>query len=154
MMKKIFLILTSILYLVTSCSDKKPESIFSQVSNYCELGGNSEYCNLGLHQKTLEEIKAVYGNPIDSFSGFRLPLDTCGFENGAYTYKTLISLFLNIKYIEGKKTPLIYSYTWCLGKDSCLNEDIWLRIYFIEDDLRRYRAIYGEKAREKFFYFE
>jgi hypothetical protein len=86
MMKKIFLILTNILYLVTSCSDKKPESVFSQVSNYCELGGNSEYCNLGLHQKTLEEIKAVYGIPIDSFSGFRLPLDTCGFENGAYTY--------------------------------------------------------------------
>ena len=99
-------------------------------------------------------LQTLYGIPIDSFSGFRLPLDTCGFENGAYTYKTLISLFLNIKYIKGGETPLIYSYTWCLGKDSCLNENIWLRIYFIEDDLRRYRAIYGEKARERFFYFE
>ena len=155
-MKKMIFILTSVLFLVTSCSEKKPKSIFSQVSNYCEMEGNSEdpYCNLGLHQKTLDEIKAVYGIPIDSFSGFRLLLDTCGFENGAYTYKTLISLFLNIKSLKGKETPLISCYTWCLGKDSCSKEEIWLRIYFIEDDVRQYRAIYGEKACERFFYFE
>lgn len=156
MIKKIIFTLASVFFLVSSCSNRKNRSVFSQVLNYCELKGSSEdpYCNLGLHQKTLEEIKDVYGTPIDSFSGFRLPLDTCGFENGAYTYKVLISLFLNTKYIKGEETPLIYSYTWCLGKDSCLNENIWLRIYFIEDDLRQYRAIYGEKARERFFYFE
>lgn len=155
-MKKIFFILTSVLFIVTSCSDKKTKSIFSQVLNYCELEGNSQgpYCNLGLHQKTLDEIKTIYGIPIDSFSGFRLPLDTCGFENGAYTYKTLISLFLNIKDFKGEETPLIFCYTWSLGKDSCSNGNIWLRIYFIEDDLRQYRAIYGEKACERFFYFE
>ena len=58
MVKKIILTLTSVFLLVASCSDKKTRSVFSQVLNYCELEGNSEYsyCNLGLHQKTLEEI--------------------------------------------------------------------------------------------------
>ena len=153
-MKKIIFTFTSIFFLVASCSNRENRSVFSQVLNNYELEGISECCNLGLHQKTLDEIKAVYGIPIDSFSGFRLPLDTCGFENGAYTYKTLISLFLNIKSLKGKETPLISCYTWCLGKDSCSKEEIWLRIYFIEDDVRQYRAIYGEKACERFFYFE
>ena len=149
MMKKIFLILTSILYLVTSCSDKKPESIFSQVSNYCELGGNSEYCNLGLHQKTLEEIKTIYGTPIDSFDFHLLSLDTCVMENGAFENRKLATICSNLK-----EVPPIFCYTWDLGKDSCLNENIWLRIYFVEDDLRQYRAICSTEAREGYFYLE
>jgi hypothetical protein len=149
MMTKIFLILTSILYLVTSCSDKKPESIFSQVSNYCELGGNSEYCNLGLHQKTLEEIKAIYGTPIDSFDFHLLSLDTCVMENGAFEDRKLATICSNLK-----EVPPIFCYTWDLGKDSCLNENIWLRIYFVEDDLRQYRAICSTEAREGYFYLE
>lgn len=139
--------------LTISCSYKEKNSAFSQALDYCELKDNlnDPYCKLGVHQRTLRDIKIIYGHPIDSFEQFRLPLDTCGFEDGAYTEKTLISLFLNLK---EKETPPIRCYTWNLGKDIDSNENIWLRIYFVEDEMKQYRAIYGEKARETFFYYE
>jgi hypothetical protein len=149
MVKKIILILTSVFLLVASCSDKKTRSVFSQVLNNCELKGNSEYCNLGLHQKTLEEIKTIYGTPIDSFDFHLLSLDTCVMENGAFEDRKLATICSNLK-----EVPPIFCYTWDLGKDSCLNENIWLRIYFVEDDLRQYRAICSTEAREGYFYLE
>ena len=149
MVKKIILTLTSVFLLVASCSDKKTRSVFSQVLNNCELKGNSEYCNLGLHQKTLEEIKTIYGTPIDSFDFHLLSLDTCVMENGAFEDRTLATICSNLK-----EVPPIFCYTWDLGKDSCLNENIWLRIYFVEDDLRQYRAICSTEAREGYFYLE
>jgi hypothetical protein len=149
MIKKIILTLTSVFLLVASCSDKKTRSVFSQVLNNCELKGNSEYCNLGLYQKTLEEIKTIYGTPIDSFDFHLLSLDTCVMENGAFEDRKLATICSNLK-----EVPPIFCYTWDLGKDSCLNENIWLRIYFVEDDLRQYRAICSTEAREGYFYLE
>lgn len=149
MVKKIILTLTSVFLLVASCSDKKTRSVFSQVLNNCELKGNSEYCNLGLHQKTLEEIKTIYGTPIDSFDFHLLSLDTCIMENGAFEDRKLATICSNLK-----EVPPIFCYTWDLGKDSCLNENIWLRIYFVEDDLRQYRVICSTEAREGYFYLE
>ena len=151
MVKKIILTLTSVFLLVASCSDKKTRSVFSQVLNYCELEGNSEYsyCNLGLHQKTLEEIKAIYGTPIDSFDFHLISLDTCEMENGAFEDRTLATICSNLK-----EVPPIFCYTWDLGKDSCLNENIWLRIYFVEDDLRQYRSICGTEACKSYFLLE
>jgi hypothetical protein len=149
MVKKIILTLTSVFLLVASCSDKKTRSVFSQVLNNCELKGNSEYCNLGLYQKTLEEIKTIYGTPIDSFDFHLLSLDTCVMENGAFEDRKLATICSNLK-----EVPPIFCYTWDLGKDSCLNENIWLRIYFVEDDLRQYRAICSTEAREGYFYLE
>lgn len=148
-MRKIIFALTSFFFLVASCSNRENRSVFSQVLNYCELERNSEYCNLGLHQKTLEEIKAIYEIPIDSFEFSLLSLDTCSMENGAFEDRTLATVCSNLKEI-----PPIFCYTWDLGKDSCLNENIWLRIYFVEDDLRQYRAICGTKARKKYFFLE
>ena len=150
-MRKTIFILTSILFLVASYSDKKTRSVFSQVLNYCELEGKSEYsyCNLGLHQKTLEEIKSVYGTPIDSFDFHLLSLDTCIMENGAFEERKLATICSNLK-----EVPLIFCCTWDLGKDSCLNENIWLRIYFVEDDLRLYRSICGTEARKSYFFLE
>ena len=149
MVKKIILTLTSVFLLVASCSDKKTRSVFSQVLNNCELKGNSEYCNLGLHQKTLEEIKTIYGTPIDSFDFHLLSLDTCVMENGAFEDRKLATICSNLKGV-----PPIFCCTWDLGKDSCLNENIWLRIYFVVDDLRQYRAICSTEAREGYFYLE
>jgi hypothetical protein len=149
MVKKIILTLTSVFLLVASCSDKKTRSVFSQVLNNCELKGNSEYCNLGLYQKTLEEIKTIYGTPIDSFDFHLLSLDTCVMENGAFEDRKLATICSNLK-----EVPPIFCYTWDLGKDSCLNENIWLRIYFVEDDLSQYRAICCTEAREGYFYLE
>lgn len=151
MKKIIFFTIVNIFFI--SCLHKENKSNFSQILDYCELGENDDdsYCYLGIHHKTIEEIKKIYGEPIISFDLFRLPLDTCGFEDGAYTQKTLISLCYKFK---GKETPPILSHTWDLGKDSLLDENIWLRIYFVEDEMKKYRAIYGEKAREKFFYYE
>lgn len=149
MVKKIILTLTSVFLLVASCSDKKTRSVFSQVLNNCELKGNSEYCNLGLYQKTLEEIKTIYGTPIDSFDFHLLSLDTCVMENGAFEDRKLATICSNLK-----EVPLIFCCTWDLGKDSCLNENIWLRIYFVEDDLSQYRAICCTEAREGYFYLE
>ena len=149
MVKKIILTLTSVFLLVASCSDKKTRSVFSQVLNNCELKGNSEYCNWGLYQKTLEEIKTIYGTPIDSFDFHLLSLDTCVMENGAFEDRKLATICSNLK-----EVPPIFCYTWDLGKDSCLNENIWLRLYFVEDDLRQYRAICSTEAREGYFYLE
>ena len=115
------------------------------------MEGNSEYsyCNLGLHQKTLEEIKTIYGTPIDSFDFHLLSLDTCVMENGAFEDRKLATICSNLK-----EVPLIFCCTWDLGKDSCLNENIWLRIYFVEDDLRQYRSICGTEARKSYFFLE
>ena len=148
-MKKIIFTFTSIFFLVASCSNRENRSVFSQVLNNCELEGISDCCNLGLHQKTLEEIKAIYGTPIDSFDFHLLSLDTCVMENGAFEDRKLATICSNLKEI-----PPIFCYTWDLGKDSCLNENIWLRIYFVEDDLRQYRAICCTEARESYFYLE
>lgn len=148
-----FIFLFMPFFIMASCSTKEKNSAFSQIIDYCEFKENHDdpYCKLGIHHKTIEEIKKIYGEPIISFDFFRLPLDTCGFENGAYTEKTLISLCYKFK---GKETPPILSHTWDLGKDSLLDENIWLRIYFVEDEMKKYRAIYGQKAREAFFYYE
>ena len=148
-MKKIIFTFTSIFFLVASCSNRENRSVFSQVLNNCELEGISDCCNLVLHQKTLEEIKAIYGTPIDSFDFHLLSLDTCVMENGAFEDRKLATICSNLKEI-----PPIFCYTWDLGKDSCLNENIWLRIYFVEDDLRQYRAICCTEARESYFYLE
>ena len=106
MVKKIILTLTSVFLLVASCSDKKTRSVFSQVLNNCELKGNSEYCNLGLYQKTLEEIKTIYGTPIDSFDFHLLSLDTCVMENGAFEDRKLATICSNLK-----EVPPIFCYT-------------------------------------------
>jgi len=152
-MKTFILALTSIIFLTLLCCKKEPQSVFSQVIDYCELkeSHNAPYCELGLHQKTLEEIKAIYEIPMDSDEMRLLTLDTCAYENGAWTLKTLAFLCSKFK---GKETPDIFCYTWDLGYDSCFNENIWLRIYFVDDEFKQYRSIYGEIARKSYFFLE
>lgn len=151
-MRKIIFIFM-LFVLMASCSKKEGESTFSQIIDYCELKGNYDdpYCKLEIHHKTIDEIKYKYGKPIIRYKENILSLDTTVYENGAYTQKLLAVLFSHFK---EQNIPTILCYTWDLGKDSLLDENIWLRIYFVEDEMKKYRAIYGEKAREKFFYYE
>lgn len=151
-MKKI-IFLFMLIVLVISCSTKEKKNTFSQIIDYCELKENHDvsYCKLGVHHKTVDEIKNKYGEPIISYEETILSLDTAIYENGAYTEKILAVLFSCLK---KQNIPKILCHTWNLGKDSLLDEDIWLRIFFVEDEMKKYRAIYGEKARERFFYYE
>ena len=149
-MKKILLIMISFI-LVASCSNKKPKSIFSQVDDYCAQEGNCDnaYCKLGIHQRTLEEIRAIYGLPMDSSVNFTLPMDYEKWETGDWEFREVPSLCSKFK---GEQTPPMSWYRWNLGPDSCSNDSLWLQVYFMEDEPKQYRAVYGLFARSMDFY--
>ena len=152
MMKTIVLIILCLF--TVSCSERKPKDLFSQALDYCEMtDGDDGYCNLGIHQKTLDEIKLVYGVPIDSYIHRMLSLDMNpdNYENGNITDRSLCTIYTNYK---GKMIPSFLCCTWDLGVDNNIDEEIWLRIYFAEDGMKQYRAIYGEIAEKKVFFLE
>lgn len=140
-MKKILLIIIGFI-LVVSCSNKKPKSIFSQVDDYCaqEWKYDDAYCELGVHKRTLEEIRAIYGTPFDSSVNFRLPLNYEIWENGDWQSRSVPSLCSNFK---GELTPPMSWYRWNLGLDSCSGDPLWLQVYFMEDEPEQYRAVFG-----------
>jgi len=140
-MKKILLVIIGFIF-VASCSNKRPKSIFSQVDDYCaqEWKYDDAYCELGVHQRTLEEIRAIYGTPFDSSVNFRLPLNYEMWENGDWQSRSVPSLCSNFK---GELTPPMSWYRWNLGSDSCLSDSLWLQVYFMEDEPEQYRAVFG-----------
>ena len=140
-MKKILLIIVGFI-LVASCSNKKPKSIFSQVDDYCAQEENCDnaYCKSGIHQRTLEEIRAIYGTPMDSDVNFKLPLDYERFESGDWRNRSVPSLCSNFK---GELTPPMSWYLWNLGPGSCSSDSLWLQVYFMEDEPTQYRAVFG-----------
>ena len=140
-MKKILLIIIGFIF-VASCSNKKSKSIFSQVDDYCaqEWKYDDTYCELGIHQRTLGEIRAIYGTPFDSSINFRLPLNYEMWENGDWQSRSVPSLCSNFK---GELTPPMSWYRWNLGPDSCSSDSLWLQVYFMEDDPEQYRAVFG-----------
>ena len=149
-MRKILLIIIGSI-LIASCSNKKPNSIFSQVDDYCAQEGNCDnaYCKLGIHQRTLEEIRAIYGLPMDSSVNFTLPMDYEKCETGDWEFREVPSLCSKFK---GEQTPPMSWYRWNLGPDSCSNDSLWLQVYFMEDEPKQYRAVYGLFARSMDFY--
>lgn len=139
-MRKILLIIIGSI-LIASCSNKKPKSIFSQVDDYCALEENCDdpYCKLGIHQRTLEEIRAIYGTPMDSSVKIRFLLNYEMWE-GDWISRAVPSLCSKFK---GEFTPQMSRYRWNLGPDSCSSDSLWLEVYFMEDEPKQYRAVYG-----------
>ena len=150
--------------MLVSCSEKKPVSEFSQVLNYCEMEEaiGDPYCDLGVHHKTLEEIILMYGMPIEEVSGINF--SWIDFDDNSYLRtgkldphdpniyidgesKHIAMLFSNYK---GDKLPQVRYYTWAPYED----KGIWVRIYFVKDELNQFRAIYGTKAPKRVFFLE
>lgn len=150
--------------MLVSCFEKKPESPFSKVLDYCEMeeAKGDPYCDLGVHHKTLEEIMLMYGTPIEEVSG--KIFSWIDFDDNSYLRtgkldphdpniyidgesKHIAMLFSNYK---GGKLPQVIYYTWAPYED----KDTWVRIYFAKDELNQFRAIYGTKALKRVFFLE
>ena len=163
-MKAIIINIIFISLLLTSCSKEKTKSTFSQVLNYCELeeAKGDPYCDLGVHHKTLEDIILMYGTPIGEINGRNFswidfcdnsylrtgklnPLDPNIYMDGESQH--IAMLFSNY---TGDKLPQVRYYTWAPYED----KDIWIRIYFVKDELNQFRAIYGTKAPKRVFFLE
>ena len=140
--------------MLVSCFEKKPESPFSKVLDYCEMeeAKGDPYCDLGVHHKTLEEIMLMYGTPIENTSGeeylFFFGKDPKNHQiDAGIETSILVVLFQNFK---DEKASDVKVCTWAPYED----KDTWVRIYFAKDELNQFRAIYGTKALKRVFFLE
>ena len=151
-MKKLAMIIIFMNVMLFSCSEKKSKSPFSKVPDYYEMeeAKGDPYCDLGVHHKTLEEIMLMYGTPIESTNGEPI-LFGKNPENfyieGCIDDQILVVLFQNLK---DEKASDVKVCSWAPYED----KDIWVRIYFVKDELNQFRAIYGTKAPKRVFFLE
>lgn len=140
--------------MLVSCSEKKSKSPFSKIPDYCEMeeAEGDPYCDLGVHHKTLEDIMLMYGTPIENTNGEEYLMlfgkDPKNHQiDGGIETSMLVMLFSNFK--DGKASD-VKVCTWAPYED----KDIWIRIYFVKDELNQFRAIYGTKAPKRVFFLE
>ena len=151
-MKALMISLLFTIVMFVSCSEKKPESPFSKVPDYYEMeeAKDDPYCDLGVHHKTLEEIMLMYGAPIESTDGdpFLFGKNPEKFHiEGGIDDQILVVLFQNFR---DEKDSDVKVCTWAPYED----KDIWVRIYFVKDELNKFRAIYGTEAKKRAFFLE
>ena len=94
----------------------------------------------------------MYGTPIENTNGKEYLMlfgkDPKNHQiDGGIETSMLVMLFSNFK--DGKASD-VKVCTWAPYED----KDIWIRIYFVKDELNQFKAIYGTKAPKRVFFLE
>lgn len=92
----------------------------------------------------------MYGAPIERTDGapFLFGKNPEKFHiEGGIDDQILVVLFQNFR---DEKASDVKVCTWAPYED----KDIWVRIYFVKDELNNFRAIYGTEANKRTFFLE